>query len=74
MNREVHVRFWESPEVKVLRATRHSRRFRRVHATSGYPPKLTVEETWRTRAADLKRKSVEVVMTLVLVYDIRVSL
>ena len=22
MNREVHVRFWESPEVKVLRATR----------------------------------------------------
>jgi len=23
MNREVHVRFWESPEVKVLRATRH---------------------------------------------------
>jgi hypothetical protein len=52
----------------------HSRRFRRVHATSGYPPKLTVEETWRTRAADLKRKSVEVVMTLVLVYDIRVSL
>jgi hypothetical protein len=25
MNREVHVRFWESPEVKVLRATRHER-------------------------------------------------
>jgi hypothetical protein len=25
MNREVHVRFWESPEVKVLRATRQSR-------------------------------------------------
>src|SRR5713101_2947816 len=24
MNREVHVRFWESPEVKVLRATRHA--------------------------------------------------
>src|SRR5262249_35011064 len=24
MNREVHVRFWESPEVKVLQATRHS--------------------------------------------------
>jgi hypothetical protein len=22
MNREVHVRFWESPEVKILRATR----------------------------------------------------
>jgi hypothetical protein len=25
MNREVHVRFWESPEVKVLRATRQKR-------------------------------------------------
>jgi hypothetical protein len=25
MNREVHVRFWESPGVKVLRATRPSR-------------------------------------------------
>jgi hypothetical protein len=23
MNREIHVRFWESPEVKVLQATRH---------------------------------------------------
>ena len=23
MNREVHVRFWERPEVKALRATRH---------------------------------------------------
>jgi hypothetical protein len=28
MNREVHVRFWESPEVKVLRATRPSRHLR----------------------------------------------
>jgi Group II intron, maturase-specific domain len=27
MNREVHVRFWESPEVKVLRATRQTRPF-----------------------------------------------
>jgi len=26
MNREVHVRFWESPEVKVLRPTRQSHR------------------------------------------------
>src|SRR5215470_3287979 len=25
MNREVHVRFWESPEVKVLRATRQTK-------------------------------------------------
>ena len=27
MNREVHVRIWESPEVKVLRATRPFRHF-----------------------------------------------
>jgi hypothetical protein len=27
MNREVHVRFWESPEVKVLRATRQKRKW-----------------------------------------------
>jgi hypothetical protein len=26
MNREIHVRFWESPEVKVLRATRQTRK------------------------------------------------
>ena len=43
MNREVHVRFWERLEVKLLRATRHSRRFLRVYATSGSPPKLTVK-------------------------------
>jgi hypothetical protein len=24
VNREVHARFWESPEVKFLRATRHA--------------------------------------------------
>jgi len=24
MNREIHVRFWESPELKVLRATRQT--------------------------------------------------
>jgi hypothetical protein len=35
MNREVHVRFWESPEVKVLRATRHSRP-RRSNSRSGH--------------------------------------
>jgi len=35
MNREVHVRFWESPEVKVLRATRQSRHFDRAPPTSG---------------------------------------
>jgi hypothetical protein len=27
MNREVHVRIWERPEVRVLRATRHQERF-----------------------------------------------
>ena len=27
MNREVHVRFWERPEVKVLRATRQTRKW-----------------------------------------------
>src|SRR5882762_2387982 len=27
VSREVHARFWERAEVKVLRATRHSRRF-----------------------------------------------
>jgi len=43
MNREVHVRFWERLEVKLLRATRHSRRFVGVRATSGYPPELTVK-------------------------------
>jgi hypothetical protein len=35
MNREVHVRFWERAEVKFLRATRHSRRFRDVRHMSG---------------------------------------
>ena len=35
MNREVHVRFWESPEVKVLRATRQKRRFRCESVNSG---------------------------------------
>src|SRR5262245_30704938 len=32
MNREVHVRFWERPGVKVLRATRHFRPTLRVSA------------------------------------------
>ena len=39
MNREVHVRFWERPEVKVLRATRHSRRFDRVQRAHGIEAK-----------------------------------
>src|SRR4029077_8853954 len=37
MNREVHVRFWESPEVKVLRATRHERRIGANAPAAGRP-------------------------------------
>ncbi len=37
MNREVHVRFWESPEVKVLRATRHEQRIRTNASAAGRP-------------------------------------
>src|ERR1039458_4167498 len=36
VNREVHARFWERAEVKFLRATRHSRRFRDVRHMSAY--------------------------------------
>ncbi len=36
MNREVHVRFWESPEVKVLRATRPIRSRRSSSTESAY--------------------------------------
>jgi hypothetical protein len=38
MNREVHVRFWERPRVKVPRATRQKRRFDLLPATSGLTP------------------------------------
>jgi len=44
MSREVHVRFWERPGVKVLRATRHSLHFGSV-SMSGLPPTTT---EWRT--------------------------
>src|SRR6478752_9686048 len=37
MNREVHVRFWERPEVKALRATRHFRPIQSVLAAGSYP-------------------------------------
>ena len=36
MNREVHVRFWESPEVKVLRATRPTQPTRSVRYHGEY--------------------------------------
>jgi len=35
MNREVHVRFWERPEVKVLRATRQTRSIGDIGSVSG---------------------------------------
>src|SRR5215471_13713312 len=44
MNREVHVRFWESPEVKVLRATRQglpSRLHRKRDRCTPYSCRLT---------------------------------
>jgi hypothetical protein len=37
MNREVHVRFWESPEVKVLGATRQGLPSGYVVSTSEVP-------------------------------------
>src|SRR6516225_9418649 len=36
MNREVHVRIWERPEVRVLRATRHQERFPRPRLSARY--------------------------------------
>jgi hypothetical protein len=36
MNREVHVRFWESPEVKVLRATRQKLYLSSVRLCEGF--------------------------------------
>src|SRR5215470_8194678 len=36
MNREVHVRLWESPEVKVLRATRQSATPQHVRAGDSF--------------------------------------
>ena len=41
MNREVHVRFWESPEVKVLRATRH---FLTSVCAAGMPASLLITD------------------------------
>jgi hypothetical protein len=36
MNREVHVRIWERPEVRVLRATRHDDQFPPTSLSVGY--------------------------------------
>jgi len=38
MSREVHVRFWERPGVKVLRATRHKPTFPCSWVMSAVPP------------------------------------
>jgi hypothetical protein len=46
MNREVHVRFWESPEVKVLRATRQSRHSDFALTTSGLHPKADISGSY----------------------------
>ena len=35
MNREVHVRIWERPEVRVLRATRHEEWFPPTRLSAG---------------------------------------
>jgi len=48
MNREVHVRIWERPEVRVLRATRHEERF--------LPRRLRVCSKVRRRCAPAGRK------------------
>ena len=36
MNREVHVRIWERPEVRVLWATRHEERFLPSRLSAGF--------------------------------------
>ena len=62
MNREVHVRFWESPEVKVLRATRqpdiHDEQTNNLFLqTRGLPRPATDEQAHYIleRLADLSR-------------------
>ena len=49
MNREVHVRFWESPGVKVLRATRHLRRYGDVRSLVCYRRYRTLLRPTETR-------------------------
>jgi len=52
MNREVHVRFWESPEVKVLRATRHIvARGAASILTAAHPPIAAIPGGCRCRPA-----------------------
>jgi hypothetical protein len=43
MNREVHVRFWERPRVKVPRATRQSLPKLAFPGMSAFPPLATIE-------------------------------
>jgi len=53
MNREVHVRFWESPEVKVLRATRHERLSKHVRVGGGYRHKQPSQPLPEEGAGDI---------------------
>src|SRR5712672_596122 len=47
VTREGHARFWERPAVRLLRATRQSRRFRDVRVKSAYAPRAATRQTWR---------------------------
>src|SRR2546429_8797312 len=47
VTREGHARFWERPAVRLLRATRQSRRFRDVRVTSAYAPRAATKRTWK---------------------------
>jgi hypothetical protein len=53
MNREVHVRFWESPEVKVLRATRQAETTQHVCGGVSFPRKRPSWPLSPARCADV---------------------
>ena len=56
MNREVHVRIWESPEVKFLRATRPSRPSWRVAGLVAIGPTADIGPGVQNDAVDPFRK------------------
>jgi hypothetical protein len=64
----VHVRFWERPEVKALRATRQSRRFGRRRLLPVFPDKQTsrtetgTSEKCHKRMSSPNRSSVDAAM------------
>ena len=51
VNREVHARFWERAEVRFLRATRHSRRFRPIRARIAVGTRVTSRPPHRSAQA-----------------------